>query len=132
MLQVGRGFLTSRVAYNIVMNLFADGNGSSGEMPDVMHFMYSGLPPVKSTSGQKPLYRRDEIRLLPKVRACHIERFCLWIPRDLEKWQQLLNRLSQGFCRVIFIRRTDDPEHKHERIYVEWQETYVDADGKKS
>ena len=81
-----------------------------------------GFPVIGNPN--KPDLKQEELENIEEQRDFKSEMFTLWDPEQKRIFDQISDRIINGWYRLL--KRSDhwDEEHKHYRVWLEWYQVY--------
>lgn len=80
--------------------------------------------PVVGPPGFTPNLKQDEVDNLELVKDFHSKMFELWDPSQKAAFDEISDRLINGWYYLVKRADTWDEEHKHYRVWLEWFQVY--------
>lgn len=105
-----------------IFKYFGEQGGPNSTHKGALHWpgTMDGFP---FRGDQIPDLKADEIEDVPPVLDFHCGTFKLWIPEELEKYQEIRDRAANGWYNIQFIHR-DTSKHDQISVYLEWIQIY--------
>ena len=80
--------------------------------------------PVIGQPGVVPNLKQEELERAEERRDYKSRMFLLWEAEEKQAFDELLDRIINGWYRLLRRADTWDEEHKHYRVWIEWYQVY--------